>query len=141
MSKRHTVTLHHVLPVYNDMFDHMDGVMRALDEKGTQRKEDFFIAVKLARQSLPKYYAIVTPTTVVFRIFADILDSFRKLRSFRQWDKGLDINPEDETFHTAQDQEDFLKYVENEHCAKYRCVPVNKNESLPSSYLIPAAMA
>jgi hypothetical protein len=30
MSKRHTVTLHHIITVYNDMFDHMDGVMRAL---------------------------------------------------------------------------------------------------------------
>jgi len=27
MSKGHTVTLHHVITVYNDMFDHMDGVM------------------------------------------------------------------------------------------------------------------
>jgi len=27
MSKRHTVTLHHIITVYNDMFDHMDGVM------------------------------------------------------------------------------------------------------------------
>jgi len=27
MSKRHTVTFHHVITVYNDMFDHMDGVM------------------------------------------------------------------------------------------------------------------
>ena len=26
MSKRHTVTLHHVITLYNDMFDHMDGV-------------------------------------------------------------------------------------------------------------------
>jgi len=31
MSKWHTVTLHHVITVYNDMFDHMDGMMRALD--------------------------------------------------------------------------------------------------------------
>jgi len=30
MLKRHTVTLHYVITVYNDMFDHMDGVMRAL---------------------------------------------------------------------------------------------------------------
>ena len=28
MSKRHTVTLHHVITVYNDRLDHMDGVMR-----------------------------------------------------------------------------------------------------------------
>jgi len=27
MSKRDTVTLHHVIIVYNDMFDHMDGMM------------------------------------------------------------------------------------------------------------------
>jgi hypothetical protein len=27
MSKRHTVTLHHVITVYNDMYDHMDGVI------------------------------------------------------------------------------------------------------------------
>ena len=26
MSKRHTVTLHHVITIYNDMFDPMDGV-------------------------------------------------------------------------------------------------------------------
>ena len=29
MSKRHTVTLHHIITVYNDMFSHMDGVMLA----------------------------------------------------------------------------------------------------------------
>ena len=28
MSKTHTVTLHHVITVYNDMFDHIDGVMQ-----------------------------------------------------------------------------------------------------------------
>jgi len=48
MSKRHTVTLHHVITVYNDMFDQMDSVMRALAKKKTQWKEDFFFAVKLA---------------------------------------------------------------------------------------------
>jgi len=46
MSKRHTVTLHHVITVYNDMFDHMDDVMRALAKKKTQWKEDLFFAVK-----------------------------------------------------------------------------------------------
>jgi len=52
MSKRYTVTLHHVITVYNDMFDHMDGVMRALAKKKTQWKEDLFFAVKLARRKL-----------------------------------------------------------------------------------------
>jgi len=46
MSKRHTVTLHHVISVYNDMFDHMDDVMRAAAKKKTQWKEELFFAGK-----------------------------------------------------------------------------------------------
>jgi len=74
------------------MFDHMDGVMRALANKKTQWKEDLFFAVKLARQKLSKYYAEVTPTTGIHLISAHILDHFRKLRLFSNWDKGMDIN-------------------------------------------------
>jgi len=33
MSKRHTVTLHHVITVDNDMFDHMDGVMGGIGQE------------------------------------------------------------------------------------------------------------
>jgi hypothetical protein len=80
MTKRHRVTLHHVITVYNDMFNYMDGVMRALAKKKTQWKEDLFFAVKLARQKLSKYYAEVTPTTDMLQISAHILDLFRKLQ-------------------------------------------------------------
>jgi len=141
MSKRYTVTLHHVITVYNDMFDHMDGVMRALAKKKTQWKEDLFFAVKLAQQKLSKYYAEVTPTTGMLLISAHILDPFRKLQSFRQWDKGMDINPEDETSYKTQYQEDFLKCEENEYCAEHRRVPVNKLETIPSSNVVPSTMA
>jgi len=141
MSKRHTVTLHHVITVYNDMFDHMDGVMRALDKKQTPWKEDLFFVVKLARQTLSKYYAEVTPTMGMLLIPAHIFDPFRKLQSSRKWVKGMDINPEDETSHTTQYQEAFLKYVENEYCAKHRHVPVNKLETVPSCNLVPSATA
>jgi len=48
MSKGHTVTLHHVITVYNDMFDYMGSMMRALPKKKTQWKEDLFLVVKLA---------------------------------------------------------------------------------------------
>ena len=116
MSKRHTVTLHHVITVYNDMFDHMDGVLRALAKKKTRWKEDLFFAVKLARQKLCKDYTEVTPSTGMLLISTHILDPFRKLRSFSKWDKGLDINPEDETFYTTQYQQACLKYVDNEYC-------------------------
>jgi hypothetical protein len=48
MSKRHTVTLHHIITVYNDRFDDMDGVMRTLADREIRWKEDFFFVVKLA---------------------------------------------------------------------------------------------
>jgi hypothetical protein len=57
------------------------------------------------------------------------------------WDKGMDINPEDETSYTTQYQEAFLNYVKNEYCAKHRHVPVNKLETIPSSNLVPSATA
>jgi len=123
------------------MFDHMDGVMRALAKTRTQWKNDLFFAVKLARQMLSKYYAEVTPSTGMRLISAHILDSFHMLRSFQKWDMGMDINPEDETSYTTQYKEAFLKYVEGEYCAKHRRVPVNKPENLLSIDLIPFAMA
>jgi len=67
-----------VITVYNDMFDHMDSVMRALAKKKTQWKEDLFFAVKLAREKLSKYYVKVTPTTGMLLISAHILDHFRQ---------------------------------------------------------------
>jgi len=87
--------------VYNDMFDHMDSVMRALANKNTPWKEDLISAVKLARQKLSKYCTEVAPTTVRLLISAHILDPFWKLPSFRKWDKGMDINPDDETCYTC----------------------------------------
>jgi len=53
----------------------------------------------------------------------------------------MDINPEDETSYTTQYQEAFMRYAENEYCAKHRRVPVNKLETVPSSNLVPSAMA
>jgi hypothetical protein len=74
-------------------------------------------------------------------ISAHILDPFRMLRSFRNWDKGIDINPEYETSYTTQSQEAFLEYVENEYYSKHRHVPINKLETVPSSHLVPSATA
>jgi len=123
------------------MFDHMDGMLRALAKKQTQWQEEWFFAVKLDRQKLSKQYAEVTPTMWMLCISAHIHDPFRKLRSFRKWDKGMDINPEDETSYTTQYQEAFRKYVENEYCAKHRRVQVNTLETVPSSNLVPSATA
>jgi hypothetical protein len=51
----------------------------------------------------------------------------------------MDINPEDETSYTPQYQEAFLEYVENECCAKHRCVLVNKLDTIPSTNLLASA--
>jgi len=80
MSKRHTVSLNHVISVCDYMLDHMDCVMRASVKKQTQCKEDLFLAVKLARQKRSKYYAEVTPTTGILLISAHILNSFQTLQ-------------------------------------------------------------
>ena len=61
-SKWHKVTLHHIITVYNDMFNHMDGVMWALAKKKTQWMEDLYFTMMFAPQKLPKCYAEVTPT-------------------------------------------------------------------------------
>jgi len=96
------VTLHHVITVYNDMFDHMDGVMRTLAKKNTQWKEDLYFVMEFAQQKLSKYHFEVTPTTDVLFISAQIPDSLWKLRSFKKWDNGMDINPDDETSYTTK---------------------------------------
>jgi len=109
MLKRHTVTLHHIITAYNDMFDHMDDVMRALAKKRTQWKEDLSFTVKFAWQTLSKYYTEVAPMTSLLLFSAHILDPFRKLRSFRNCDNWMDIDSADETSYTTQYQEAFLK--------------------------------
>jgi len=59
----------------------------------------------------------------------------------RKWDKGIDINPNDETPYTTQYQQGFLKYVENEYCAKHRRLSVTKHEKQRSKDFILPAMA
>jgi len=117
MCNRHTVRLHHVTTIYNDMFDHMDGIIPPLRKKMTELKEDLFIAVKSARQKLSKYYAAVSQPTGKFLISAHIFYPVRMLRWFTKWATRMDINPERDTFYTTQYQESVWKDVENEYCA------------------------
>jgi len=117
----------------------MDGIMRAWAKKKTQWKEDIFFTVKFAGQKLSKSYAEVTPTTAMLPMSADILNHFWMLQSFRRWDTGMDVNPEDETFYNIQYQGEFLKYVENEYCANHIRLPVSTPESVPSNTFFPSA--
>jgi len=102
MSKRHTVTLHHIITVYNDMFHHMDVVIRDFGKKKTQWKEDLLFTVHLARKKHSKYYAEVTATSGMHLICAPSRNPFRMLRLFRKLYKGMDINPETETSYATQ---------------------------------------
>jgi len=61
MLKTFTVTLQYVITVYNDMIDHMDGVMRALAKQKKPWKGDLYFAVKVAGQKVFKCYVEVTP--------------------------------------------------------------------------------
>jgi hypothetical protein len=123
------------------MLDDMDGVMQALVKKKTQCKEDLFFAVKYAWRKLSKYYTEVTPTTDMLLISANVLDTFRQLRLFMKWDKGMNINSEDETSYTTQYQEAFLKYVENEYCAKLRRLRVTLSDNTLNNNLSSFKMA
>jgi len=67
------------MTVYNDMFIHMDGVMRALAKKTTPWNEDLYFTVKLVPQKLFKYSGEVTPKTSLVCISAHIIHRFRKL--------------------------------------------------------------
>jgi len=56
------------------MFNHMDGVMRALPNKKAQWKEDLHFTMKFAQQKLSKWYAEVTPMVGILPFSAHILD-------------------------------------------------------------------
>jgi len=137
----HTVTQHHVITIYTNMFNHIDGILRALAKKKTKWTEDSYFTVKFAQQKLTKYFAEVSPTTAMLYISAQFVDPVWMLQSSRKWDKGMDTNPENETSYTTQYQVAFLKYVENEYCANHRQLSVTKHENLRCNDFIPSATA
>lgn len=89
--------------------------------------------MKRVQQKLSHCRADVTPTSGMLLITAHLVDHFWKFPLFRKWEKGMDINPEDETYYTTQYLVVFLKSVENEYCTRHRCVPGIKPDSIPSN--------
>jgi len=113
MERAHTGTLDHAITVYNDIFDHMDAIIRALAKKKRQSKENLYFAMEVAQQMLSRYFAEVSSMTGLFHISVHILEPFCKLQSFRKWYNAMDIYAVDETSYTTQFLEAFLKYVGN----------------------------
>jgi len=141
ISQRHKVMLHHVITLYNDMLDPMDGVMWALAKKNTPWKADLYFAVMLVQQKLSQWYAEVTPMTGMILYSTHIPYPCHKMWSFWMLDKGIDKNPEAKTSYTIQYQEQFAQYMENEYCPKHWRVPDIQPDSVPSNNLFPSAMA
>jgi len=141
MWKWHTVTLHCIVTVSNNMFNHLDGVMWAFAQKITQWNEDFYFTVGYVQQKLSKCYSEATPTTSLLVISAYILDPFRKLQLCRNWNHGKIINPDDETLNTMQYQSALLKFLENQSCAKHWVLSVNKPERVTTKNPFSSTMA
>jgi len=115
MSKRKTITLHRVIGIYNAIFDHLDGVLKALAKKRLQWKRDIHRAVRSARAKLRKYYTKVTPETGLILILATMLDPFRKLQTFKGWDKEMGKSSDDSDSYERQYCDAFLSYWENNY--------------------------
>lgn len=115
MSKRRTITLHRVISIYNGIFDHLDSVLKALAKKRVQWKRDIHRAVRCARAKLRKYYSKVTPDTGLILILATILDPFRKLQTFKAWDKEVGLIGDEAESYKSQYSNAFLAYWESNY--------------------------
>jgi hypothetical protein len=88
-----------------------------------------------------RYSIEVTPTMTIHYTSAHIFNSLQKLWSPQTFEKGMDGNPEAETFYTTQYNKEFLKNVDNEYCAKHQHGPVKKPENVQQHNFVPHAMA
>ena len=131
MSKRHTITLHRVISIYNEMFDHLEGAMRSFKGKCTAWKVDVRRTVRASHKKLQCYYSEVTPESGLLLILAALLDPFRKTKTFRTWDAGMNIDPKDSESYTAQYTEAFIDYWEEMYVVP-QCAPKSRKEDLDS---------
>src|SRR5688572_9807121 len=120
MSKQRNVTIHLVIRIYNDLFDHFDKILKVLKNKRTSWKIECYKAVEAARNKLREYYSKLTPKTGLLMILAVCLDPEQKLAPFKRWDKeeaGMTNYSQD--YRTA-----FLSYFETH----YAPLPENHDE-------------
>ena len=76
---KYMASLHPIITVYNNMFNHIDGIMQAVTKEKTQWKEDLYFAVKFSRQKVSIYYSEVSSMTARHLISAHMLEPFHKL--------------------------------------------------------------
>lgn len=111
MSKRRDITLHLVITLYNDMFNHFDRVISTLSHKRAEWKQDLKNATAAASSKLSAYYSDVTPESGLLMILAVILDPFTRLSIFRKWDRATrnDLEP---TSYESTYRKVFMEYYD-----------------------------
>jgi len=100
------------------MFDHMEGIIKALAKKQIQWKVDIRRAMRSARSKLSAYYAEVTPESGLLLILVQMLDPYRKTRMFQHWDKRAGVSPASPGSYTSQYTQAFLDYWEKNYVSK-----------------------
>lgn len=72
--------------IYNDLFDHLQSRIRALDGIGTQVSwvEDLRVAVEAAEATLSKYYSRTSEKGLIYNL-ATVLDPSKKLTMYGKW--------------------------------------------------------
>lgn len=110
MSRRRTVTLHLLVRLYNDMFEHLEHVDKALKRKDCAWKKDIHLSVGAAKSKLMERYDKITPETGLLILLAVMLDPFSRLQTFRKWDRDLKRSQYDPASYTQEHAVMFMEY-------------------------------
>lgn len=86
LSQRHSPSIHQIVAIYDNVFNHFDAMLAALHVKSLPWKKEIHRAVGAAKFKLSLYYAKVVPKTQLLLLLAVMLDPFQKCSLFHQWD-------------------------------------------------------
>ena len=115
MSKRQDFTLHKVLRIYGNMFDHFEDFMKRLRAKEADFKQDLLRALEAATAKLKEYYAKVTPRVGTLLLMATMLDPYQKLSPFKKWDRAEGNDDTEPSSFKQQHRKLFLEYFETHY--------------------------
>ena len=115
MSKLQDFTLHKVLRIYGNMFDHFEDYMKRLRAKEADFKQDLLRALEAATAKLKEYYAKVTPRVDTLLSMETMLDPYQKLSPFKKWDRAEGNNDAESSSFKQQHRKLFPQYFETHY--------------------------
>ena len=115
MSKRQDFTLHQVLRIYGNMFDHFEAFMKRLRAKTADFKQDLLRALEAATAKLKEYYLKVTPRAGTLLLMATMLDPYQRLSPFKKWDRAEGFSATEAHSFQYQHRLLFLQYFETHY--------------------------